>query len=184
LNGIEVMVAEHDNILRFNNVVRRACAGILEGKEVCIGDFRNMVEFVRGYADRHHHGKEEKILFVDMVAHLGQIGRNLVTHGMLVEHDLARLHISELEAALNQYETGYSVGAKLDIITSAVAYTKLLKRHIDKENAIVYVYAEKNLPKEVMAGANAQMETAEKEAAESGVQKKYLAILAALESKY
>jgi len=184
INSIEIMVAEHDNILRFNNVVRRACLGILEGKDVCAEDFRSMVEFVRNYADKYHHGKEEQILFKEMTAHLGQIGTNLITHGMLVEHDLARLYISELETALDRYHLNFSVDARLDIIAAAVGYTKLLKRHIDKENSVVYPYAEKRLPEEVLESINARAETFEIQAEKRGTQKKYLDVLAMLESKY
>lgn len=44
-------------------------------------------------ADEHHHGKEEKFLFPEMVERLGRIAENLVTHGMLVEHDRGRAHV-------------------------------------------------------------------------------------------
>jgi len=70
------------------------------------------------------------------------------------------------------------------MVACAVGYTKLLRRHIDKENAVVYVYAEKNLPSDVLANADARMEKIEKQAAVDGVQTKYLAILSKLEQKY
>jgi len=191
LKSIETLVAEHDYILRFNRTARGACLGIMEGQDLCVSDFRDMIDFVRNFADKHHHGKEEKILFEEMLAHLGQIGVNLITHGMLVEHDLARLHISDLEAALDQYEEADKTKAdkakdeaKLDVIASMIGYTKLLKRHIDKENAVVYTYAEKNLPGEILSGADARMEAIEKQADADGVQRKYLEVLTRLEQKY
>ena len=94
--------------------------------------------------------KEEKILFQAMMERLGTVAVNLIQHGMLVEHDLARLHVMELENALNAYEKEKTPENKLDIIANAVGYCYLLKRHVDKENAVVYPYAEKNLSADVM----------------------------------
>ena len=78
-------------------VVRKACYGVMHGKDINYGDFEQMIDFIRNYADAHHHGKEEKMLFNEMVVHLGSLGNKLITHGMLVEHDSGRLFIRELE---------------------------------------------------------------------------------------
>ena len=112
--------------------------------------FRNAVSFIRNFADKAHHQKEEKILFQAMMERLGTVAVNLIQHGMLVEHDLARLHVMELENALNAYEKEKTPENKLDIIANAVGYCYLLKRHVDKENAVVYPYAKKNLSADVM----------------------------------
>lgn len=178
------MVSEHDNILRFNQVIQNACAEILEGRDICVDDFKDMIVFARTYADKHHHGKEEQILFKEMVAHLGAIGNNLITHGMLVEHDLGRLFVSELETALEDYTTNPSTKVKLDIIANAIGYIKLLKRHIDKENEVVYTYAEKNLSSELLADINERTDVFEKQAEKDGVQTLCYGILDRLEKKY
>lgn len=182
--SIELMIAEHDNILKFNQAVRNACGTILEGKDICTDDFEKMIAFARNYADKHHHGKEEQLLFNEMQKYLGTIGLNLITHGMLVEHDWGRLHISELEAALNKYKENPSAENKLDIIANAVGYTNLLKRHINKENDVVYSYAEKNLTEDVLKIVNEKTAEFEKLAEDNGIQKKYLGILHELSEKY
>ncbi len=184
MNAIEKMIAEHDDIILFSKALRNACVGILEGKEVCVSDFRDAVDFVQNYADKHHHGKEEQFLFKEMITHLGKIGTNLVTHGMLVEHDLGRLFMAELTEALNQYENSPSSESKIDIVTNAVGYTKLIKRHIDKENAIVFTYAAKTLSAEIIDEINQKSLAFEKQAEETGVQKKYNAFLAEFVKKY
>ena len=43
---------------------------------------------------------EEQFLFREMVAYLGATGKNLIQSGMLVEQDLCRSHILDLEMAL------------------------------------------------------------------------------------
>ncbi len=147
---IDLMVEEHENILKFNRNITKACMNILDGGELCIEDFEIMIDFARNYADLHHHCKEEKILFKEMEDKLGTIGVNLIRHGMLVEHDMGRLHINEIEASINKYKVSPTTEEKLNIITNAVSFGKLLKRHIDKENEVVYKYGEENLKTELL----------------------------------
>lgn len=183
MNSIPLMVEEHTYIMRMLQVMRKACGRILQGEEICYEDFDRMIEFVRKYADEHHHGKEEKFLFQEMVDHLGQIGKNLVTHGMLVEHDWGRLFIRELKEALSRVKNGEEE-SKLDVIANAVGYANHLARHIEKEDGVVYPFAEKNLSKERLDFVNQQAELFEKEAAERGVQDHYVKLLKELEEKY
>ena len=182
--SIELMKEEHHNISRMLEVIRQACIGILEGAPVDLGDFREMVDFIRNYADKHHHGKEEKFLFPMMVAKLGRVADNLVTHGMLVEHDLGRDHVMSLATALDQYEKEPKTEYKLDILTEAMGYARLLKRHVEKENNVVYTFAENQLPPEDMTAIDARSRKFEEEESAKGVQAHYLAILEKLEKKY
>ena len=183
MNSIELMVAEHKYIIRMLKVVRRASIKILNGDEICFEDFEKMIDFISGYADVHHHGKEEKFLFKEMVDNLGNMGTNLVTHGMLVEHDWGRLFISELKEALERVKNGDNE-SKLDVIANAVGYANHLTRHIGKEDAVVYTFAEKQLPPEVLNLVNKQTELFEKEASENGTQIYYISLVEELEKKY
>lgn len=183
MNGIQLMMAEHQLILRMLNVIRAACYKLLKTGRYNSEDFQVMIDFVRRYADAHHHGKEEQILFNLMVEQLGIAAEKLVTHGMLVEHDLGRLHINQLERALCEYEKGNEY-AVLDIIANAIGYTDLLKRHIDKEDRVVYTFAEKNLPQEALETLNHECELFEKTQEDLGIQIKYQKIVSELELKY
>lgn len=183
MNSIEIMVKEHDNILRMLNVVRKACFGVMNGEDINYEDFYNMIDFIRVYADAHHHGKEEKFLFKEMQLSLGRLAENLITHGMLVEHDYGRFYMSELTEALKRFKNG-DEESKLDVISNAIGYTNLLARHIAKENNAVYSFGEKNLPKEIMDKVNTLSGEFEKLAEEKGTQKYYLDMLNKLEEKY
>lgn len=183
MNSIQLMVEEHKYIVRMLKVVRSACNQILQGKEICYEDFDNMIEFIRKYADVHHHGKEEQFLFKEMVNNLGKMGTNLVTHGMLVEHDWGRLFISELNAALLRVKSG-DEESKLDVIANAVGYANHLARHIAKEDEVVYTFAEKQLSQEILEQVNKQTEAFEEEANKQGIQNYYIKILEKLEEKY
>lgn len=184
MNGIDVMLEEHDNILTFIQAVRGACCRVLEGEAVDIGDFRDMVLFARTYADHHHHGKEEKILFREMTQRLGPVAGNLIQHGMLVEHDLGRLYLTELEAALNRYEEEPSTVNKLDILTHASGWGALLERHAQKENAVVFPLGRRELPPEVLQTVDQEVEAYERQAQANGTQQNALDLLQRLCTKY
>lgn len=183
MNSIQLMMDEHQNILRMLAVVRKACKGVLNGDDICYDDFAKMIDFIRNYADAHHHGKEEKILFHEMVENLGPLGNKLITHGMLVEHDSGRLFIQELEAALTRVKEGDS-DSKLDVIANAISYTHLLQRHIDKEDKVVYTFAARQLSPEIMEKVEQDSTVFEENAIANGIPARYIHILESLESKY
>ena len=83
-----------------------------------------------------------------MLAKLGPVAEKLVKMGMLVEHDLGRLYMTELEAALNRYDENKNTENKLDILTNMTGYIDLIKRHAGKENAVVFSFADRSLTDE------------------------------------
>ncbi|MBR3772522.1 MAG: hemerythrin domain-containing protein [Clostridium sp.] len=182
--GVELLVSEHVNIKRMAVVMRAASLQVMIGAELIVEDFDHMVQFVRNYADEHHHRKEENILFDYMKKELGTVAQKLITHGMMVEHDLGRLHMQELDAALRRYEKGFHDDAKLDVIVNATAYTYLINRHMDKENSVVFSFGEKHLTEESCNTVDKLTREVEDKAETNGVQQKYITILEALEQKY
>lgn len=183
MNSVDLMIEEHKNITRMLKVVRKACYKILQGEEICFEDFEKMIDFIRNYADSHHHGKEEKILFKEMVSNLGDIGNTLINHGMVVEHNLGRLYISQLSDALERVKIG-DEESKLDVIANAVGYADLLTRHIQKEDEVVYTFATRKLSSEVLDDVNKRTREFEQKAEKEGIQSFYKGLLEELENKY
>lgn len=181
MNAIEMMNHEHKNISRMLKVVRAACLKILNGEEINYEDFNKILEFIVKYADKHHHKKEEDILFDKMIMHLGGTAEKVVKTGMLVEHDLGRLYIKDLSIALESVKAGEE-DAKLDLIANAISYTHLLERHIDKEDRVIYKYAERELEASILDLIN--KECIEFEDKNNDIKEKCLGILEELERKY
>jgi hemerythrin-like domain-containing protein len=155
----------------------------MQGEAIDYDDFDRIIDFIRNYADAHHHGKEEKLLFNEMVEHLGPLGNKLVTHGMLVEHDFGRLFIAELKEALDRVKGGDDE-SRLDVIANAIGYTHLLKRHIEKEDTVVYTFAERQLSKEILEALEIKTREFEATASDQGTQQYYISLLTDLEQKY
>ncbi|WP_050607519.1 hemerythrin domain-containing protein [Clostridium niameyense] len=178
--GIEILVDEHDKILLFIDKMEKICVEILQGEDVPVSIFRQGILFIRNFADRHHHKKEEEILFKYMIENLGGLANKLVKNGMLVEHDLARLHVMQLEKALNEYERTNSVKSKLDIIGNMMSYIYILRRHIEKENTVVYIFAENNLSKKIKEEINIKTRLIEEKAKNEELLKPYKKFLTRL----
>ncbi|MFR0779226.1 MAG: hemerythrin domain-containing protein [Zhenhengia sp.] len=183
MKAIEIMMNEHRVIERLIIVVRQICKGIMNGEPICYEDFEKIIDFIRVYSDEHHHGKEEKCLFNQMLVHLGALGEKLIKGGMLVEHDLGRLYVKDLEEALERVKAG-DEESKLDVIANAISYTHLLTRHIAKEDELIYPFALNKLPEEIVEEVNKACLAFEQEAAQKGVQDSYLEVLSKLEEKY
>ena len=181
MNAIDLMMEEHKYIKRMLVVVRKACFKVVKSEEINYEDFNLMISFIRNFADSHHHKKEEIMLFNKMVDEIGETAEKVIKHGMLVEHDLGRFYIKSLEDALEDYK-GANKEAILDIIANAISYTHLLERHIDKEDKVIYKFAQRELNENILK--NIDKECAEFENTNSNIKEENLSILECLEKKY
>lgn len=185
MKSIKKLVQEHDNILMFTAVLESASARLLTHDNIDTADWLDMIHFGRMYADKLHHQKEENILFQEMVNTLGEAAKKLVINGMLVEHDLGRLYSQQLEAAIKVLEgDAQNTAAKLDVIGNAIAYRDLLKRHIDKENDVVYPYAERHFTPEIREKVEQESAHEEAKAENIALEQAQLQTLARLQKIY
>jgi len=180
MKAIELMKEEHSNIKRLLKVIRKLCIKILNESEVDYEAFYSAIDFIRNYADKHHHGKEEDILFAEMIEKMDEGITRAPVQGMYVEHDLTRLFVSNLEEALKRVKDG-DKDSRVDIIANAVAYTDLLDRHIYKEDNAIYTFAEKKLTDESIKHVEEECEKIENAAMNQGIQQKYVQMLEELE---
>lgn len=178
--AVQLMIDEHKNIKKVLGIIRKYCFKVLKEENVDYNDFYKIIDFVRNYADKHHHGKEEQMLFNKMLDELGSAAEKVVKHGMLVEHDLGRLYINNLEEAVGKVQEG-NEEAKLDLIANAISYADLLYRHIEKEDNVIYKFAEKNLSEETLRKLDEECNVFEKEAQDKGIQEKYTLLIKELE---
>ncbi len=172
-NVTQVMMDEHQLILRMISLVEKNTL-LVEQSMFCGWKFYlDAVDFIRNYADRFHHAKEEDVLFVELVKN-GMPEKSSPIEAMLVEHDQGRAFVKGMEGAALQLLDG-DLRAKKALIENARGYAALLRAHIDKEDTILYPLAERVLPDAVREG----MTIAYNEAMQSmpGLEKKYTAMV-------
>ncbi|RII25580.1 MAG: cation-binding protein [Geobacter sp.] len=153
------LVDEHRLILRMLTILERNASLTGEGAYTDYRFYLDAVDFIRNYADRFHHAKEEDVLFEALVAN-GMPRQNSPVAAMLLEHDQGRAFVRAMEEAAQAALRG-EPGQDGIIAANALGYLELLREHIAKEDEILYPLAERLIPDTVRDGIIAAYGAAE-----------------------
>lgn len=135
---------EHQNILKVIDVLEKEANELQRGKELDKKFLKKAVDFIKNYADKFHHMKEEDILFKELCADSNKENMHCnPVHQMLHEHDLGREHVKGIVEGLKEND-------KEKVIEHLGGYCSLLKDHIFKEDNILYPMADQVLSEEIM----------------------------------
>ena len=135
------------------------------------------LHFLKEFADKCHHGKEEGILF-PALTQAGIPERGGPVGVMLSEHMLGRDLIKKMEDAL---------GNALDykkFATAAKEYVSLLQSHIEKENSVLFPMAERTLDAARLESLFESFEEHEEKVIGHGRHEELHGMLKELRSKY
>lgn len=127
---------EHDAILHVLKILDRAMGSSKPDADK-LKFYGELLYFLKIFADKCHHGKEEKYLFAELTAQ-GVPNQGGPVGVMLREHQLGRDYIAAMNTALEA--KGLS-----EFNQAAAHYRDLLRSHIDKENQVLFVMADKVL---------------------------------------
>mgnify|MGYP002682374046 CR=1 FL=1 len=173
---------EHEGIRVALAVLERMADSTERGVAPDLNDADRILEFLQTFADKCHHGKEEDLLFPAMER--AGVPRE---HGpigvMLTDHEHGREHIKAMVQALAGLRSGDS-DAPAAFAAAARGYVQVLSNHINKENNVLFVMAEQNLPPEEHARLAEGFEKIEQERIGPGVHESYHALLEELSAKY
>ncbi|MBZ5498196.1 MAG: hemerythrin domain-containing protein [Acidobacteriia bacterium] len=134
---------EHEAILSMLEATEEAARRAELGEPVSAGTLAGLLEFFKVFADRCHHGKEEELLF-PLLERKGMPRNGGPVGVMLVEHEQGRALMRRMTAALEELTAG-NAGACRIWAEAARAYSALLRAHINKENNILFMMAERLL---------------------------------------
>lgn len=137
------------------------------------------IDFIRNFADKCHHLKEEGLLF-PMLEEQGIPREGGPVGMMLMEHEEGRGYVRGMVAALAAAK-GDAEGAKKQLVENARAYLRLLKEHIAKEDQILFEMADAHIGPQGQRRLLEQFEEHEREEMGPGVHEKYLEIANELE---
>jgi hemerythrin-like domain-containing protein len=155
---------------------------IRNDKRVDTNDIEKIVDFLKTFADKCHHGKEENALFPALVE-AGIPKENGPVGVMLHEHTIGRGFIKEISTSTEKYRTGNSESIQL-IEKSLSNYINLLQNHIQKEENILFPMAEKVLSIMKQNEVFEQFEKIEELVVGHGVHEQFHELLKQLKSKY
>ena len=171
---------EHQLILRMLALLEKNALRTEQGSFRDYQFYLDGVDFIRDYADRFHHAKEEDILFEALIEN-GMPRANSPVAAMLMEHDLGRAFVRGMEEAATRALQGASDEDAV-IVSNARGYLELLREHISKEDEILYPLAERVLPAEKREAIVQGYRRAEEKAAQ-GLEEHYRSVVEAYELK-
>jgi hemerythrin-like domain-containing protein len=128
-----------------------------------------VVDFIRNYADKYHHAKEEDVLFKQFDSSMD------IINVMVNDHVLSRSYVAEMIRAAEEENTRLAAD-------NLSLYLELLTEHIKKEDTILYPWMDNNLQtKQVGEMYN---EFFQINNLRSGVQAKYEQLVSLIEEKF
>jgi hemerythrin-like domain-containing protein len=129
-SATEILRDEHRLILRALLSLETAAERLGTGGALPEGLWPGMIAWLRAFADRNHHAKEENVLFPAMIKAGVPAERGPIAV-MLEEHAEGRTLLATMHT-----------GEPVDQAAAAQRYIRLLRDHIDKENGLLFPLAE------------------------------------------
>lgn len=137
----QILSNEHQNILKVVKAVVKECDVFESENNLDKAFFTKAIGFIKNYADKFHHAKEEDILFVELCKDTVQMHCNPIPQ-MLFEHDLGRKFVKNMEDGLEGNESK-------KVMENARGYAQMIQEHIFKEDNILYPMADEALSAEI-----------------------------------
>lgn len=172
MDSLDILMNEHNNIKKVLSAIKSDCIELVEGKTVDVEFYKSVIDFIRNYSDKYHHQKEEKKLF-NVMSQINENIKNGPIMGMLMEHDLGRMYIKNLDEAISDYAEG-DKGKKAYIVANALSYAEHLSKHIDKEDTAIYMMARRQLDKNVQEQMTKEFEEIERDLDNTKLRNKYI----------
>jgi len=176
-NAITDLMNDHEAILSAIQILDRMIATLDKTSSVDGKDIHDFIGFLKEFADKCHHGKEEGHLFPAMVrAGIPEQGGPIGV--MLAEHARGRQFIREMEDAISNNVDYVKFRA------AASGYATLLRTHIHKENGILFPMAERVLTEKQLGELYNGFEEHEEKVIGQGRHEELHALLKSLQGKY
>jgi hemerythrin-like domain-containing protein len=172
---------EHDGVTVMLSILGQVCKQLEETGKLNEEHFRGILEFLKGFVDKCHHGKEEILLFPALIAH--GVPEQAPIAILLHEHEVGRDFINIMSTAFAGYIAG-DISSAADIVQNARGYIALLRKHMEKENNVLFVMADDLLSEERQDELFEGFEMIEKERIGVGKHEEFHGLLGKLNGIY
>ncbi len=176
----EDLMNEHKAIKKMLSIMKKIAGHISAGNPADPDDLDQIIEFLKVFADKCHHGKEETALFPAMVS-AGLPEKSGPIAVMLHDHAIGRKMTLDIETAVNGFRNGNYIQPLADRL---VDYVNHLTAHILKEDSILFPMADRILGEDKQTEINFRFHKIEKEVIGPGIHEQFHALLDRLDNKY
>jgi hemerythrin-like domain-containing protein len=131
------LMIEHRLIERMISVIERVLTQIESTQKIDPLFVDTAVDFIRVYADRTHHGKEEDILFRDLSKRTLSPEDQQVMKELIQEHVFGRQTTKALVEANERYRNG-DESAVREVANKLRTLVEFYPKHIEKEDKVFF----------------------------------------------
>ncbi|OGX19620.1 MAG: cation-binding protein [Omnitrophica WOR_2 bacterium RBG_13_44_8b] len=132
------LMIEHRLIERMIRIMQANLETISKEGKVDPAFVDTAVDFIRTYADRCHHGKEEDILFRDLAKKKISDEHQRIMQELIEEHKMGRNNVKKLVEAKEKYIQG-NKDALIDMVSNMEILVKFYPKHIEKEDKRFFI---------------------------------------------
>jgi hemerythrin-like domain-containing protein len=173
---------EHQAILLMIRVLEKMSERLEARQPLDPDHLEKAVDFIKVFADKCHHGKEEDLLFPAMEKAGVPVCRGPVGI-MIQEHVWGRCFVKGMVRGLAGIRQG-DAGVAALFAESARGYAALLTQHIHKEDHVLYPMADARLSSDQQAELEAGFADVEERVVGHGKHEEYHRLLKEFESAY
>jgi hemerythrin-like domain-containing protein len=168
---------EHVAVSKMIKILEGMRAHLREANDPPAGDWADVLEFLRVFVDRCHHGKEEQWLFPALREVADVETRGLVER-LLSDHKVGRTHVAALAEAVER---------RVDCpraVEAIEGYVAMLRPHIIAEETALFPEADRILAKEIQQALERGYERIERDVIGPGRHEAFHAMLHGLTERY
>lgn len=174
----KALMCEHEAILSVLDVLEQIYQGMQTGRKTAVQDITDILEFLKIFADKCHHGKEESFLF-PALEKIGVKNESGPIGVMLSEHKEGRELIRQM-----QESAGDNTFDKPAFVYASTSYVMLLRNHIRKENMILFPLGDSAFSADVQEKLLNEFEIVDKAVIGEIRQKEFNSMIGRLREKY
>ena len=172
------LIQEHKAILIALNVLEKMHERVQNDKEIDCEDIEEIIEFLKVFADKCHHGKEEDFLF-PALEEVGIKNENGPIGVMLAQHKQGREFIKQMQKSILN-----KIINKNTFVGASSSYVSLLRNHIKKEDTILFPMSDNKLSASKQKELLNNFENLEKNVIGEGKHKELHTLLEKFKNKY
>jgi hemerythrin-like domain-containing protein len=127
MTALEVLMGEHEIVLKIVELLNNSAKKLQAGERVPTEFFEKILDVIKNFVEKNHHGKEERALFPLIREHGGREAKAVSL--LIEEHDKGRAFVKALDEAVKKNEPD-------GMINNIDGYVRLLPAHVRKENVV------------------------------------------------
>jgi hemerythrin-like domain-containing protein len=172
------LIHEHKAILIALAVIEQMVQRVQNNGEIDSKDIDEIIEFLKVFADKCHHGKEEDFLF-PALEEAGVKNQNGPIGVMLEQHRQGREFIKQMKQSIENRVINNQA-----FINAASSYVNLLRNHIEKEDTFLFPMSDTKLSAPIQKKLLHDFENLEKNVIGEGKHEELHKLLEKFKNKY